>query len=190
MELLEPVPTVDEMTIYTLKHLMTNFGFKTKEIGPYRGDIRFDVLGIKRYSREIRIFEVKSCRQDFTSDKKWQKYLPYCTHFAFVAPKGVIKPEEIPKGIGLVEFWHEESKWSRDDGKWYLQHDYVRGCKRLQERPDDEHYIALLEGIIMRLMSQCDEYKHYWDIKAKMDVIESSISEVLYKVKGLPGVAS
>lgn len=182
--LLGSTPTVDEMTNYILKHLMKGFGFKAKEIGPYNGDTRFDVFGIKRYTREIRIFEVKSCRQDFTSDKKWKNYLPYCTHFAFVTPRGVINPDELPKGIGLVEFWNEEHKNYKNESYWTLQYEYARGCKRLQDKVDDEHYIPLLEGIIMRLMSECDEFKNYWLINKEIEKISQGVWKLLRIAKG------
>lgn len=183
VELLSNIPTVAEMTEYVHGQLLPNFGFKAKEIGPYCGNLRFDVLGIKRYNREIRIFEVKSCRQDFTSDKKWQNYLPFCTHFAFVAPKGVIRPDELPKGVGLLEFWYHERSLSNGEKHYTLNHEYTRGCKRLQEKPDDQHYIVLLEAIIMRLMSKCDEFKNYWHIKQDIESISRDIFSIRNKVE-------
>ncbi|MHA7813237.1 MAG: MmcB family DNA repair protein [Phycisphaerales bacterium] len=46
-------------------------------------------------------YEIKVSRSDFLQDDKWRNYLEYCNQFSFVAPKGVIKPEELPEGIGL-----------------------------------------------------------------------------------------
>lgn len=46
-------------------------------------------------------YEVKVSRSDFLQDDKWRNYLEYCNQFSFVAPKGVIKPEELPAGVGL-----------------------------------------------------------------------------------------
>lgn len=180
MELLSQIPTVGDMTNYILNTLLEKYGFKAKEIGPYCGNLRFDVLGIKRYDREIRIFEVKSCRQDFVSDKKWQKYLPYCTHFAFAAPKGVISTDELPQEIGLLEFWYHEYDLHNGEKYYALNHAYARGCKRLREKPDDQHYISLLEAIIMRLMSTCDEFKNYWCLEREI----KSIGEDVFKIRG------
>jgi hypothetical protein len=179
MELLSQTPTVGEMTNYIIDNLLGGFGFKAKEIIPYCGNSRFDVIGINRYNREIRIFEVKSCRQDFVSDKKWQNYLPYCTHFAFVAPKGVIKPDEIPKEIGLLEFWcHGYTSLHSGETQYILKHAYARGCKKLQEKPDDQHYIPLLEAITMRLMSTCEEFKKYRQLEKEI----KSMGDDLFKI--------
>lgn len=47
-------------------------------------------------------YEVKVSRSDFHRDNKWQEYLPVCTTFSFACPDGLIKPEELPAGIGLI----------------------------------------------------------------------------------------
>ena len=47
-------------------------------------------------------YEIKVSRSDFLSDNKWTQYLKYCSQFYFVAPAGVIKPDELPKRVGLV----------------------------------------------------------------------------------------
>lgn len=157
--LLSAMPDANEMTLYVTQNLLQNYGIVAKEIGPYRDNIRFDVLGVKRLTREIRIFEIKSCRSDFVSDNKWQKYLPYCTHFAFVAPRGVISVDELPPEIGMVEIWHEEkTNWS---GEPYTQlgHCYKRKCKRLQDKIDDDCYTDLLEAVVMRLMVENNDFK-------------------------------
>ena len=173
------IPGVDEMRKYCLEHLLDGYGFKAKEIQPYREFIRFDVLGINRLKREIRIIEIKSCRADFTSDQKWQSYLPYCTHFTFAAPKDAITLAELPKGIGLVEFGYEEKKkgWN---GETYhrLDHQYVRGCSKLQERLDDEHYISLLEGVVMRLMTENSGRNMFASIQEELREIQRGIWDI------------
>lgn len=63
--------------------------------------IAFDPWSIKNGKGHIRILEIKSGRNDFTVDKKWERYLPYCTQFAFLAPDDAIKYDELPNGIGL-----------------------------------------------------------------------------------------
>jgi len=47
-------------------------------------------------------YEIKVSRSDFLGDDKWEEYLPYCEYFFFACPKGMIKPDELPDGIGLV----------------------------------------------------------------------------------------
>jgi len=169
--LLSKIPTVDEMINYILDSLMQNYAVKVKELSPYRDTIRFDVLGINRNKGEIRIFEVKSCRRDFTSDKKWQSYLPYCTHFAFAAPKGVISKNELPKGVGLVEFWHLEDNSYLST----LCHEYTRGCTKLRDKVDEDKYISLLEAITMRLVAEQEEFRYYRYVLDKLDKIHNDL---------------
>ena len=76
----------------------------SKEIGLCkRGRLRADFLALNT-KREIIIVEVKSCVQDFRTDKKWHKYLPYCNKLYFaLTPKVWEKLKtEIPKGIGVM----------------------------------------------------------------------------------------
>lgn len=47
-------------------------------------------------------YEVKVSRGDFLADEKWPRYLPLCHRFYFVAPAGVIQPEELPAEAGLL----------------------------------------------------------------------------------------
>lgn len=47
-------------------------------------------------------FEIKVSRNDFLRDVKWQEYLKYCTEFYFVAPPGIIDPNELPSEAGLM----------------------------------------------------------------------------------------
>jgi hypothetical protein len=47
-------------------------------------------------------YEIKTSRGDFLGDDKWQQYLPYCHCFSFVCISGVILPEEVPAGVGLI----------------------------------------------------------------------------------------
>ena len=118
------------------------YDFKTTEFAPYHTDIRFDVIGIQRAKRTSRIVEVKSCRADFLADSKWEKYLPFATHFYFAAPAGVIKPEELPATVGLVEIeqfanGHEAMR-------------YTKFCKKLPPL-SELNYIKLIEGAFVRL---------------------------------------
>lgn len=47
-------------------------------------------------------YEIKVLRQDFLKDEKWRDYLPYCNYFYFVAPMGIIQPEELAADCGLL----------------------------------------------------------------------------------------
>lgn len=50
-------------------------------------------------------YEIKVSRSDFLRDDKYFEYLPYCHEFYFVAPKGILQIEELPDGIGYIEFY-------------------------------------------------------------------------------------
>jgi hypothetical protein len=47
-------------------------------------------------------YEIKVSRSDFLGDDKWQAYLPLCHKFYFVAPPGIIKPDEVSAEAGLI----------------------------------------------------------------------------------------
>ena len=61
-----------------------------------------DVFEITKDGKII-IYEVKSSKADYRSDKKWRDYLQFCEYFYFAAPKEVIEiiREEVPKHVGL-----------------------------------------------------------------------------------------
>lgn len=62
---------------------------------------RVDLLNLS-WDDSVQIIELKSCREDFLADHKWENYLNYCNKFWFMCPKNVILPEELPKNIGLI----------------------------------------------------------------------------------------
>ena len=48
-------------------------------------------------------YEIKIDRSDYMNDGKWQKYLPYCNEFYFVASgKDLIRPNELAVEAGLM----------------------------------------------------------------------------------------
>ena len=48
-------------------------------------------------------YEIKVSRADFLRDAKWKDYLPACNQFFFCAPKGIIRKDELPKEVGMIE---------------------------------------------------------------------------------------
>ena len=70
-----------------------------------RGLLKFDGLAItKSYTKPNIIgYEIKVSRNDFLQDNKWHLYLQYCNEFYFVVPKGLVKKEELPDHVGLME---------------------------------------------------------------------------------------
>lgn len=65
---------------------------------------RLDAWVMKRSWANARVigYEIKVTRRDFVGDDKWQQYLEACNEFYFVCPPGIIKPEEVPDGCGLL----------------------------------------------------------------------------------------
>lgn len=66
-------------------HYLVKKGFSvSQEIGLNNwGRRRADLLALN-LKGEIIICEVKSCREDFTADKKYEQYLPFCNKMYFV----------------------------------------------------------------------------------------------------------
>lgn len=66
--------------------------------------LRIDAWAMKRsWSKPcVTAYEVKVSRADFLRDDKWPGYLPYSNQFYFVAPSGVVLPDELPAEVGLL----------------------------------------------------------------------------------------
>lgn len=69
------------------------------------GNLRIDGLAIARSWTRPRIsaYEIKVSRQDFLRDEKAHLYKKLCNVFYFVAPKGLIRPDELDLDTGLIE---------------------------------------------------------------------------------------
>ncbi|MEM1363508.1 MAG: MmcB family DNA repair protein [Pseudomonadota bacterium] len=61
---------------------------------------RVDVAALGKKG-EVWIVECKSSRADFSSDSKWEGYLPFCDRF-FWAVGAEFPTEILPKGTGLI----------------------------------------------------------------------------------------
>jgi len=146
--------TTAELRVLALER-MRGLGYPlvASEFSPAGSGCRFDVIGIGQHTRQVRIYEVKSSRGDYLSDMKWERYLPYCTHFAFVAPAGAIARWELDRDIGLIEYGHprlERMLANRRFGFTIGRADVLcstRPARRLRAAVADPHWIALLESI-------------------------------------------
>ena len=134
-----------------------------EQIAPSGSGLRFDIVGVAALSRQVRIYEVKSSRGDYLCDTKWERYLPYCTHFAFVAPAGAIARWELPHGVGLIEYGappFERMRRARRFGLTIVREDCLRAVRpslRLRDRVADKHWIALLESFAFAGRGPADE---------------------------------
>ena len=86
------------------RHWKDIFIKECKNGGSESGHLRLDGWAMKKsWSNPLTIgYEIKVSRSDFLGDNKWQGYLQYCNEFYFVCPSGLIQPDEIGEGIGLL----------------------------------------------------------------------------------------
>ena len=139
------------------------YPFVATEFSPSGSGCRLDVIGLGRYTRQVRIYEVKSSRADYLADGKWTAYLPYCTHFAFVAPAGAIQRWELPREVGLIEYGHpafERMLANRRYGFTMRPDDALRAsrpARRLRDAVGDREWTALLETIAFARTLPYDE---------------------------------
>jgi len=146
----------DRMRALGYPHVRTEFS-------PPGSGCRFDVIGLGRYTRQVRIYEVKSSRADWLADTKWERYLPFCTQFAFVAPAGAIARWELDRNIGLIEYGHpalERMLANRRFGFTVHRDDVLRSSKparRLREAVGDAEWVAILEALAFAAPLPTDE---------------------------------
>jgi len=71
---------------------------------------RLDAWAMRRSWSPITMigYEIKESRSDFLRDDKWPAYLPLCHQLYFVCPRGLIQPEELGEGVGLL--WSGEGE--------------------------------------------------------------------------------
>lgn len=108
--------------------------------------IDFLLMRISRRSqpRHERIaLEVKVTRADFKrdTDEKRAAWFAVSDRFAYVAPVGMIKPDELPTGCGLMEY-NPEAVFGSDRLKWKV----IAPRKQEPARPFDTQFFAYLFG--------------------------------------------
>src|SRR3990167_4868870 len=92
-------------------------------------------------------YEIKVSRSDFIRDDKWQKYRDVCTELYFAAPPGIIQPDEIPDGVGLILCTRAAARIKKK-AKW--------------REPDDEKLRKLMTYVLMcraQINSEVTQYK-------------------------------
>jgi len=98
------VTSQDIIKLLAARHDKDVFVPEAKTGSSWAGCRRIDAWVMKRSWSPVTMigYEIKVGRSDFLRDDKWQEYLAYCHEFSFVCPPGLIKPEELPAGIGLI----------------------------------------------------------------------------------------
>jgi hypothetical protein len=88
------------------KHGRDLFFSEVKD-GPTWGGthLRLDAIAIRKSWSPVRImaYEVKVSRSDWLNDRKWEAYLPLAHELSIVAPKDVVRLDELPEKVGLFE---------------------------------------------------------------------------------------
>lgn len=89
------------------RHLASHGFACVEELVPTRG-LRVDVMALGPKG-EIWVVECKSCRSDFTSDRKWQGYLEWADRFFFAVDEN-FPTELLPDDQGLIiaDSYHAE----------------------------------------------------------------------------------
>ncbi len=147
--------TAELRALATMRMAELGYAYVGNEFSPANSGLRFDVVGVSKYTRQVRIYEIKSSRGDFLADDKWERYLPYCTHFAFVAPAGAIFRFELDRSVGLIEYGapaFESMRRARRFGMTVLREDCLRATRpsrRIRDAVPDEQWIALLETLAL-----------------------------------------
>ncbi len=147
--------TAELRSLATQRMRELGYAYVANEFVPSDTGLRFDVVGIAKYTRQVRIYEVKSSRGDFLGDGKWERYLDYATHFSFVAPAGAIFRWELARGIGLIEYGapaFAAMRRARRFGMTIVREDCLRTTRpslRLRDAVSDRAWIALLETVAL-----------------------------------------
>ena len=70
----------------------------------FAGGRRIDFWAMPRSWSPMRTYgyEVKVSKRDFDQDEKWEEYRKSVHYLYFVCPWGLIKPEEVASGVGLM----------------------------------------------------------------------------------------
>lgn len=114
------------------------------------GGRRVDALVVRLWSTrgfEVHVYEVKVARSDFVLElkrpEKRQLGMDCSTYFWFATPVGLMRPEEVPEGCGLVEFGVQRGR----QGGRYMANVIVEAPKRRIERVPPR----LVQGMAWRL---------------------------------------
>lgn len=72
---------------------------------------KVDLLAISK--KQVIAYEIKVSRADFLSEietpNKRAAAIDWFTQFYFAVPSGLVKPEELPAGCGLIEIFHNKN---------------------------------------------------------------------------------
>lgn len=141
------------ITVAVMRHLLINGnGYRiglpeiNVNIGKNKNNLRIDVLEINKRKNFLVGYEVKSCIQDFRTDKKWRNYLNLINQLYFVFDTKTFEKhkEEILQEIGNdagVYTYNPDREWIM------LQH----GGRSFEvEEKDEKFYRTILFNYLWR----------------------------------------
>lgn len=108
-------------------------------IGKHKSNLRIDVLEINRQKNILVGYEVKSCIQDFRTDKKWKKYLDLINQLYFIFDEYTYNKhkEEIEEKVGNkagIYVYMPNTEYVR----------LIKGVKYTELPPKDEAFYRIL----------------------------------------------
>lgn len=144
-------------------------------------------------------FEIKVSRSDFLSElKKPDKKrlaLHYSNEFYFVAPKGLIKPEELPNDCGLIEASEEDDRISlhtkrqaiiRESGRPTWR--FVAGLSRVLTKNALQRFQAERQELVSKTFAATGERDHQYNrahwLWQDLDVITKNMTDEELQAKG------
>lgn len=193
-----------EKILKALQHHFTSWGrcnvlFPELRLGSGYSDIaqrRIDLFMISaEKGNYTTAFEIKVSRGDFLKDikdnLKQRGARLYATNFFYVAPEGLIKPEEVPVWAGLMEYSFEDQRFrtkvpaplsSRNTPSWGLVCSLVRRVNEKiyrDKNADLENIILSYENELKRALNllKAIANKTYTDEKT----LEIQLAEYKYK---------
>lgn len=193
-----------EKILKALQHHFTSWGrcnvlFPELRLGSGYSDIaqrRIDLFMISaEKGNYTTAFEIKVSRGDFLKDikdsLKQRGARLYATNFFYVAPEGLIKPEEVPVWAGLMEYSFEDQRFrtkvpaplsSRNTPSWGLVCSLVRRVNEKiyrDKNADLENIILNYENELKRALNllKAIANKTYIDEKT----LEIQLAEYKYK---------
>jgi hypothetical protein len=143
----------DIMTVAVMRQIYINgngyrIGMReiNVNIGKRKNNLRIDVLEINKRKNFLVGYEVKSCIQDFRTDKKWRNYLNLINQLYFVFDKKTFEThkEEILEAIG-----NDAGVYTYDPDHAWLT--FQQGGKAFQvEEKDELFYRTILYNYLWR----------------------------------------
>lgn len=127
-------------------------------IGKNKNNLRIDILEINKRKNVLVGYEVKSCIQDFRTDKKWEKYLDLINQLYFVFDNETFEnhKEEILEKIddkAGIYIYNPDRDWIyfREGGRYFKL-----------EPKGEEFYRIILFNYLLR-----NAYKHFNNVEIK-----------------------